>query len=52
MKAMEWREPVRLIWITLQTVQKGKLGKVITHLSEERMQEVFEAVKFAFGFDK
>ena len=36
----------------IQTVQKEKLGKVITHLSDERMQEVFEAIKFAFGFDK
>jgi len=24
----------------------------ITHLSDERRQEVFEAIKFAFGFDK
>ncbi len=36
----------------IQTVQKEKLGKIITHLSDERMQEVFEAIKFAFGFDK
>jgi mRNA interferase MazF len=36
----------------IQTVQKEKLGKIITHLSSERMQEIFEAIKFAFGFDK
>lgn len=36
----------------LQTVPKQKLGKVITHLSDERMQEVLKAIKFAFGFDK
>ena len=37
-------------WI--QTVPKDKLGSSITRLSEERMDEVFEAIKFAFGFDK
>lgn len=36
----------------IQTVQKEKLGKVITQLSDEKMMEVFEAVKFAFGFEK
>ncbi len=36
----------------IQTVQKEKLGKVTAHLSKERMQEVFEAIRFAFGFDK
>ncbi|CAN5651718.1 type II toxin-antitoxin system toxin endoribonuclease MazF3 [soil metagenome] len=36
----------------IQTVPKHKLGKIITHLSDERMAEVFEAVKFAFGFEK
>ncbi|MBA3692110.1 MAG: type II toxin-antitoxin system PemK/MazF family toxin [Acidobacteria bacterium] len=36
----------------IQTVQKEKLGRVLTQLSDERMQEVFEAIKFAFGFDK
>lgn len=41
---------VNLDWI--QTVPKNKLGSYITHLSDERMQEVFEAIKFAFGFDK
>lgn len=36
----------------IQTVSKDKLGSYITHLSDERMREVFEAIKFAFGFDK
>lgn len=37
-------------WI--QTIPKNKLRGYIAHLSNERMQEVFEAIKFAFGFDK
>jgi mRNA interferase MazF len=36
----------------IQTVQKEKLGQVIRQLSEERMREIFEAIKFAFGFNK
>ena len=36
----------------IQTVSKDKIGSYITHLSNERMREVFEAVKFTFGFDK
>lgn len=36
----------------IQTVPKNKLGSYITHLPDERMNEVFEAIKFAFGFDK
>jgi mRNA interferase MazF len=35
----------------IQTVSKQKIGKFITHLSEERMQEVFESIKFAFDFE-
>ncbi|MGI8468378.1 MAG: type II toxin-antitoxin system PemK/MazF family toxin [Pyrinomonadaceae bacterium] len=35
-------------WI--QTVPKTKLRGYITHLSDERMNEVFEAIKFAFDF--
>ncbi len=34
-----------------QTIVKGKIGQYITHLSHEKMEEVFEAIKFAFGFD-
>jgi len=36
----------------IQTVSKQKIGSYVTHLSDERMLEVFEAIKFAFGFDK
>ncbi len=36
----------------IQTVPKHKLGKAISHLSAEKMDEVFEAIKFAFGFDR
>lgn len=38
--------------VNIQTVPKNKIGKSITHLSDERMREVFEAIKFAFGFDR
>lgn len=34
----------------IQTVQVEKLGKIITHLPDEKMQEVFEAIKYAFNF--
>ena len=36
----------------IQTVSKHKLSRIITHLSDEKMREVFEAIKFAFDFDK
>ena len=36
----------------IQTIPKNKLRGYITHLSDERMNKVFEAIKFAFGFDK
>lgn len=36
----------------IQTVPKEKLGKVLTNVSAERMQEIFEAIKIAFDFDK
>jgi mRNA interferase MazF len=41
---------VNLDWI--QTLPKEKLGGFITHIADDRMEEVFEAIKFAFGFDK
>jgi mRNA interferase MazF len=41
---------INLDWV--QTVPKNNLGPYITHLSEERLGEIFEAIKFAFGFDK
>lgn len=34
----------------LQTIQKARLGELITQLSAERMREVREAVEFALGF--
>lgn len=34
----------------LQTVSKARLGKLITRLPAERMQEVGRAVSFALGF--
>ena len=37
-------------WI--QTVPKDYLRGSITRLSDDRMNEIFEAIKFAFGFDK
>lgn len=36
----------------VQTVPKDWLGSVVTHLSDEKMQEVFVAVRFALGFDR
>jgi mRNA interferase MazF len=35
----------------IQTVSKNRIGSYITHLSDERMQEVFAAIKFAFDFE-
>ncbi len=46
------REPCTVNLDYIQTVPKQKIGKTISHLSEEKIQEVFEAIKFAFGFDK
>jgi len=37
---------------SIQTIPKEKISGYITHLSDETMQEVFEAVKYTFGFDK
>ncbi len=34
----------------IHTIPKEKIGGYITHLSDERMQDVFEAVKYAFNF--
>lgn len=35
----------------IQTIQKENLGVLITQLSETRMREVREAIKFSLGFD-
>ena len=36
----------------IQTVVKQKVGLFVTHLSDAKMNEVFVAVKFAFGFEE
>lgn len=36
---------------SLQTVPKANLGALITTLSEERLREVEEAVKFSLSFE-
>ena len=35
----------------IQTVPKSKLGKLLTHLTYDRMEEVRQAISFALGFD-
>jgi mRNA interferase MazF len=35
----------------IQTVPKANLGNCLTHLSQDRMREVREAIEFALGFD-
>ena len=35
----------------IQTVSKDKLGKLVTKLSSEKMQQVKEACLFALGFE-
>ena len=35
----------------IQTIQKTNLTEFITHLSQERMQEVRAAIEFSLGFD-
>ena len=37
---------------SIQTIDKTRISGYITHLSGKRMREVFEAIRFAFGFDK
>lgn len=36
----------------IQTVSKDKLESYLTHLEPARMNAVFDAVKFAFGFEE
>ncbi len=36
----------------IQTVSQAKIGKIITQLSPERMDEVRTAINFALGLDK
>lgn len=35
----------------IQTVPKGRLGRPIAHLSDEKMDEIREAIMFAFGYE-
>ncbi len=35
----------------IQTVNKDRVGTYITHLTGQKIDEVFDAMKFAFGFD-
>jgi len=36
----------------IQTVSKEKFEAYLTHLGAEKLAEVFEAIKFAFGFEE
>lgn len=45
------RETCVINLVNIQTIQTNKLRGYITRLSEEKMEEVFEAIKFVFGFD-
>ncbi len=45
-------EPCAINLASVQTVDKNRISGYITHLSDARMNEVFEAVRFTFGFDK
>lgn len=36
-------------WI--QTISKSKIDAYLTRISDDKLAEVFEAVKYAFGFD-
>jgi mRNA interferase MazF len=35
----------------IQTVPKARIGRLITHLSQDKMAEVVEAICFALGLD-
>lgn len=35
----------------IQTVQKSRMGEFITHLAEQPMRQVRQAIEFALGFD-
>ncbi len=35
----------------IQTISKDKLKSYLTHLDRDKLDEVFAAIKFAFGFD-
>lgn len=37
---------------TIHTIQKGNLTSFITHLSDEKMRQIYFALQLALGFDK
>ena len=45
-----FREPCSINLDRLQTVPKHRLGRPIAHLSNEKMDEIRDAVMFAFGY--
>ncbi len=45
------KEPCAINLDYIQTVPKHRIGKPISHLSNEKMKEVFEAIKYAFNFN-
>jgi mRNA interferase MazF len=36
----------------IQTVPKDRISGYLTHLSDDKIQQVFEAIRYTFGFDK
>lgn len=36
----------------IQTINKAKIGKFVTHLSKERMSEVRQAIEFIFNLNE
>ncbi|MBX3243204.1 MAG: type II toxin-antitoxin system PemK/MazF family toxin [Acidobacteria bacterium] len=36
----------------IQTISKEKIGAYLTHIEPVKMDEVVEAIKFAFGFEE
>jgi len=45
------RQPCSINLDRVQTVPKGRLGSPTAHLSEAKMDEVREAIMFAFGYE-
>lgn len=45
------REPCAVNLDHIQTVPKSKLGRPFTHLTSVKMEEVQDAIMFAFGFE-
>ena len=45
------REPCSINLDRIQTIPKGRLGRPIAHLSYEKMDEIREAIMFAFGYE-